>query len=194
MQDAIRKTIHITLALLLCAALVSCTNMAISGAQAVYNHKSIENSVTDTVISLKATHVINHPRFKDTNISIAVLNKEILLSGEVNEPWQKAKAGELIGKIAGVERVYNYLAISGPSSSLSQAADSWVTAKVKSKIIASRDIDATHIKIVTERGTVYIMGIMTPDEAADAKYIASTTDGVTSVVSLVSYMKITKTL
>lgn len=194
MQDAVRKIIHITLSLLLCALLAGCTNVAISGAQAVYNHKNIENSVTDTVIALKANHVINHPRFKDTNISIAVLNKEILLSGEVNEPWQKTKVTELMSKIAGVEHVYNYLAISAPSSSLSQAADSWVTTKVKSKIIASRDLDATRIKIVTERGTVYIMGIMTPDEAEDAKYLAQTTDGVTSVVSLVSYMKITKTL
>lgn len=194
MQDAIKTIIHIYLILLLCALLASCTNVVISGAQAVYNHKSIENSVNDTVIAFKANHVINHPRFKDTNISIAVINKEVLLSGEVNEPWQKSRASELIGKIDGVDHVYNYLAISGPASSLSHVADSWLTAKVKSKIIASREIDATRVKIVTERGTVYLMGIMTPEEAETATDIAKTTDGVTSVVSLVSYMKITKTL
>lgn len=168
--------------------------MALSGAQAVYNHKSIENSISDTVIAFKANHVINHPRFKETNISIAVLNKEVLLSGEVNEPWQKERAAALIANIDGVEHVYNYLAISAPASSLSQAADSWLTTKVKSKIIANRDIDATRIKVVTERGTVYLMGLLTPDEADAAAEIASATDGVTSVVKLVSYMKITKTL
>ena len=107
---------------------------------------------------------------------------------------KKTQLGELVQKIDGVQQVHNYVAISGSASALSRAADTWLTTKVKSKIIASGDIDATRIKVVTERGTVYLMGTLTPDEADAAVDIASTTDGVTSVVKLFSYMKITKTL
>lgn len=186
----IRLVMLVVISMYICA----CTNVAVSGAQAAYNHKSLENSINDHVIAFKANHAFNNPNFKGTNISIAVLNREVLLSGEVGESWQKEKAGELIKNIENVSEVYNYLTISGNASSLSQTSDTWLTAKVKSKIIASRDIDATRIKVVSERGTVYLMGVLTPEEAEEAVDIASTTDGVTSVVKLFSYMKITKTL
>ncbi len=174
--------------------LTACTNVAVSGAQAVYNHKQLTNNVNDTVLALKATHVLNRPRFKDTNISIATLNSEILLSGEVPEAWQKEQAGELVQGVDGVKQVYNKLRVAAPASALSQASDTWITAKVKSKIIACRDIDATRIKVVTENGVVYLMGALEPDEAEAAVDIASNTFGATSVVKLFSYIKITKTL
>lgn len=193
MQGAVIHIIRFFVLLMLVVTVTACTNMAITGAQAVYNHKALENSVNDQLIAFKANHVINHPRFKGTNISIAVLNNEVLLSGEVYEDQQKQRAGDLIQQIDGVKHVYNFIALGGRASSLSQTADAWVTAKVKSKIIASREIDATRIKVVTERGTVYLMGIMLPEEADQAVDIARTTDGVTSVVKLFSYMRITKT-
>ncbi len=78
--------------------------------------------------------------------------------GEVGEGWQRDEVFNRIKNIDNVAQVYNYLSISGNASALSQAGDAWLTAKVKSKIIASRDIDATRIKVVSERGTVYLMG------------------------------------
>lgn len=174
--------------------LTGCANVAMSGAQAIYNHKSLQDNINDHYIAFQANHQINRPAFKGTNISIAVLNSEVLLTGETPEAWQKQQAGERIGQIDGVSHVYNLIALANPSSSLSRASDSWITAKVKSKIIASSDIDATHVKVVTERGTVFLMGQLKPEEAEAAVDIASNTYGVTSVVKLFSYVKITKTL
>jgi len=194
MQGAAFKLLSLSAVIIVTGCVTACTNVAVSGAQAIYNHKSLTNNVNDTVIALKATHVLNRPRFKDTNISIAALNSEVLLSGEVPEDWQKEQAGELVKNVDGVKQVYNMLRIAAPASGLSQASDSWVTAKVKSKIIACRDIDATRIKVVTENGTVYLMGALEPDEAEAAVDIASNTFGATSVVKLFSYIKITKNL
>ncbi len=78
MQGA-ANCIRLVALLVMASCTTACTNVAISGAQAVYNHKSLENSVNDQLIALKANHAINHPKFKGTNISIAVLNREVLL-------------------------------------------------------------------------------------------------------------------
>jgi osmotically-inducible protein OsmY len=193
-QSMTRKCLQWIVVLLVVGLLSACANVAISGAQAVYNHKALEKNLNDHVIALKATHTLNRPRFKDTNISVAVLNADVLLSGEAPEAWQKEQARELVSKIDGISHLYNLITVSGRASALSQASDTWITAKVKSKIIASYDIDATRVKVVTEKGVVFLMGTVLPEEAEAAADIASTTDGVTSVVKLFSYMKISKTV
>ena len=176
------------------SSMTACTNVAVSGAQAIYNHKSLQDNINDTVMALRATHVLNHPQFDDAKISIATLNSEVLLTGEAPQPWQKERATELVNKVKGVKGVYNYITYSSPASALSQASDAWLTTKVKGKIIASYNIDATRIKVVTEKGKVYLMGTLTPEEAEEVMTIANTTDGVRSVVKLFSYIKLTKTL
>ena len=98
MQGAGFILIRVLVLFVMAFAVAACTNVAISGAQAVYNHKSLENSVNDQVIAFKANHVINHPRFEGTNISIAVLNREVLLSGEVNNDRQKNSTGGIGAK------------------------------------------------------------------------------------------------
>lgn len=172
--------------------MAACTDVAVSGAQAAYNHKSIEKKISDQYISMQATHQLNRPRFSNTNVDFATLNGEVLMAGQVPEAWQKTEAEERIKQIEGVTRVYNMLTISSPTSALVRASDAWITAKVKSQMIASGDLDATHVKVVTERGTVFLMGTLLPEEADAAVEIASNTAGVSSVVKMFSYMKITK--
>lgn len=172
----------------------ACTNVAMTGAQAAYNHKKLQNNIKDQYISMQAIHVLNRPMFSNANIDIATVNGEVLMVGQAPEEWQKQRAGDFINNIDGVKQVYNLVSISAPSSTLTRISDAWITAKVKGKLIASNDLDATRIKVVTERGTVFLMGIVKPEEAGAAIDIASTTQGVTSVVKMFSYMKITKQL
>ena len=172
----------------------ACADVAVTGAQAAYNHKSLQKSINDHYITMQATHQLNRPRFKTTNIDIATLNGEVLLTGQAPQEWQKQEAEQRISAINGIKHIYNRISIASPSSSLVRASDAWLTTKVKSKLIASNDLDATRIKVVTERGTVYLMGTLLPEEAEAAVDIASNTDGVTSVVKMFSYMKITKKL
>jgi osmotically-inducible protein OsmY len=167
-------------------------NVAVTGAQAAYNHKSLQKKISDQYISMQATHELNRPSFNNTNIDVATVGGEVLIAGQVPEVWQKEEAEARIKRIEGVSRVYNMLSIASPSSSMVRASDAWITAKVKSKMIASDDLDVSRVKVVTERGTVFLMGTVLPEEADAAIDIASNTDGVAAVVKMFNYMKIVK--
>ena len=171
-----------------------CADVAVSGAQAVYNRQSIQNSINDQYITMQAFKAlnINDHRFKDTNIAIATYNNEVLMAGQAPEVWQREQAGKIVAKIPNVQHVYNFVTISNPSSTLQRVSDAWITVKVKAKLIASNDLDATKIKVVTENGTVYLMGILFPDQAEAAVDIASNTGGVEDVVKIFSYLRISK--
>lgn len=175
-------------------SLQGCMNVAMTGAQVVYDRHNLQKKLTDQYISLQANRDVNgdKTRFKDTNIAIATFNRIVLLTGQVPEAWQRTKAQKIVEQIPNVKKVYNFITISKPSSALTQMSDAWITAKIKSKFIASNEIDPSQIKVVTENGTVYLMGIVLCSQAKAAIYLARTTDGVQNVVKILSYMKIYK--
>lgn len=189
-----KNTYHILLFSLFSLSLPACMNIATTGAQAVYNRHSIQKNLTDQYISMQAYQQLYEKtkQFKNTNISIATYNTEVLLAGQVPEAWQKDKAEAIVKNIPDVSEVYNLIAIASPSSTLTRISDAWLTAKVKAKLIASADVDATQIKVVTENGTVYLMGVLLPEQADAAVDIASNTEGVGKVVKIFSYVKIVK--
>ena len=175
--------------------LQGCMNAAVTGAQTVYNRQSLQKNFKDQYISLQAYQKINNvdnKEFKNANVTVATYNREVLLTGQVPEVWQREKAEALVKKIPDVEKVYNLIKIASPSSTLIRISDAWLTTKVKAKLIASNDVDATQVKVVSENGTVYLMGILPPDQADAAVNIASSTAGVESVVKIFSYITISK--
>ena len=188
--------LRMSLLMIIAVVLQGCVNAAMTGAQTVYNHKSIQKNLKDEYITLQAYKALNidDKRFKDANISIATYNGDVLLAGQAPEYWQRDSAEKIVKKIPDVTQVYNFVKVASPSSTLTRISDAWITTKVKSKFLASEDLDATQIKVVTEDGTVYLMGILTPDDASEAADIASETDGVLRVVKIISYMKISKHL
>ncbi len=176
--------------------LQGCLNVASTSAQAVYNRHNLEKNMIDQYITMKAYKAVKLKTndFKDANISISTFNKEVLLAGQVPETWQKSRVEQLVRDIPNIERIYNMIHIESPSSSLTRISDSWITAKVKAKLLASEDLDASTIKVVTENGTVYLMAILKPEEADAAVDIARNTQGVQSVVKIFSYMHISKSI
>ena len=174
--------------------LSACVTAATSGAQAVYSRRSIQTNVNDQYTTMKIFQALNYKtkEFKNANISIATYNNEVLLAGQVPEAWQKVKAEQIVKKIPDIGRVYNLLMVGSPSSTITKISDAWITTKVKTKLIASNDVDASQIKVVTENGMVYLMGIIKPEEADAAIEIASNTDGVQGVVKVFSYIQISK--
>lgn len=189
-----RVAICKTLVLAGVISLAGCTNVAVTGAQVAYNHKNIQNQLNDHYITMRASQAINNmdkPTFADANISVSTVNGEVMLTGEAPQAWQKEEATRLVNEIPGVRKVYNLVTLSSPSSALTRLSDTWITTKVKGRIIASNDIDATRIKVVTENGTVFLMGTLTPEQADVAVDIARRTSGVKSVVKVLKYMQIT---
>lgn len=194
MRKQIDGLIPVGLLILLAMSLSSCMNIATTGAQAIYNRRSLEKTWNDQYITMQANQALNYKtnQFKDANISISTYNNEVLLAGQVPEAWQKVKAEQIVKAIPDVKEVYNSITVAGPTSPLTRISDAWLTTKVKGKLIASNDVDATQIKVVTENGTVYLMGIVPPEEAVAAMDIANETEGVQKVVKLFSYMRISK--
>lgn len=194
MQIKPRKFYYIVIILFATYFLQGCVDVAMTGAQVVYNRHSIQKTLQDQYITMQAFKALNvdSDQFKDTNIEIATYNGEVLLAGQVPEMWQRNKAEEIVKQIPEVKRVYNTVTIAAPSSTLIRLSDAWITAKVKAKLIASNDLDATQIKVVTENGTVYLMGTIWPNEAEAAVDLSRDTDGVQKVVKMFSYLKIVK--
>ena len=176
--------------------LPGCVNVATTGAQAVYNHHNLEKSWKDQYTTMRVYQALNYKtkQFNDANIAIATVDGDVLLAGQVPEAWQKEAAGEITKQIPNVKQVYNLVTIASPSSTLTRMSDAWITAKVKAKLIASDDLDATQIKVVTENGRVYLMGTIKPEEAEAAVDLARQTDGVQAVVKIFSYVTISKRL
>lgn len=192
-----RKVIlHLCTILLFMTLLQGCTNIAMSGVEAVYNRHSIQKSLNDQYITMKAFKTLNIDTklFKNTHIAVATFNGEVLLAGQVPHTWQRSKAEQLVKVIPGIKQIYNLIAIENPSSSLVRMSDTWLTAKIKAKLLASDEVEANQIKVVTENGTVYLMGILSPEAAQEAVELARSTDGVERVVKIFSYVRITKTL
>ncbi len=188
------KIYRLSLIVMAILCLSGCLNMATTGAEAVYNRRSLQKNFTDQYITMQAYQSLymKTDQFKDTNISISTYNGEVLLAGQVPHRWQKEKAERLIKQIPDVKRVYNLVIIQSPSSTLTKVSDTWITTKVKTKLLASNDLDATKVKVVTENGVVYLMGILLPEEADAAVDLARNTDGVQSVVKIFSYVNISK--
>lgn len=176
-------------------SLQGCMQVASTGASAVYNRHSLEENFGDGCKTYRGYQALSAKKneFKNANISIATYHGDMLLVGQVPEAWQRNKAERLMKAIPEVGQVYNLLTVSSPSSALTRVSDAWLTSKVKTKLLASNDVDATKVKVLTENGTVYLMGILQADEADAAVDLARETEGVARVVRVFSYMKISKT-
>jgi len=180
---------------LLSVGLVGCMNVATTGAQAFYNHHNIQKSINDQMTTFHVYQAVNDGQgeFKGSNISVATLNNEVLIAGQVPHAWQKAKLDQLVRGMSKVQHVYNMITVSNPSSQLTRMSDAWLTAKVKAKLIASFDVDASQIKVMTENGMVYLMGVLRREEAQAAVDVVRTTAGVQGVVKVFSYITISRT-
>lgn len=129
-------------------------------------------------------------KYRDTvHVNITSYNRMVLATGEAPSEAVKADITRIIGGVQNVKDIVNELAI-GPLSSLSsRSGDSVITSDVKMRFMESRDRSkASQVKVVTENGTVYLLGLVTRAEAEFATDIASTTRGVKKVVRAFEYL------
>lgn len=128
------------------------------------------------------------PQLASSHINVSTYNKVVLLTGEVSTSELRTLAGTTARNYKEVRQVYNELKLQGSSSLLARTNDSWLTTKVKSKLIANNEIDSGEIEVVTESGIVYLMGIVTHAAADRATRVASHTGGVVKVVRVFEYI------
>lgn len=168
------------------------TGAAMTGAQAAYNHHHIKKQLDENITTAKAYHQIySADKYKNSNVSISTFNDAVLITGQIPSPLHKLEIAHLVKNVSGERKVYDYTEIVNPCSYITRASDSWITTKIKTQFIASNEIDPSLIKVITENGTVYLMGTVHPDQADVAVQIAQDTAGVQNVVKLFSYLHIT---
>jgi osmotically-inducible protein OsmY len=125
----------------------------------------------------------------NTHVNVTSFNRSVLLTGEVPEEARRAEIEKIVQGIGNVRGVTNDLQVAAPSSFGARANDSLITTKVKGRLLDSNKVNPTHVKVVTEAGVVYLMGIVTDQEATDAVDIARNTGGVIKVVRIFELCK-----
>lgn len=170
-----------------CVPTMIATGAAV-GVMSIHDRRTTGTQTDDETTEWRAKAHIPEQYRNLSRINITSYNHRLLLTGEVPDETAKAAIEVEMRKVEGVREVYNELGI-GPVSPLSSRSnDAFIDSKVKARLVDSNQISANHIKVVTERGTTYLMGIVTEREAKVAVAVARTTDGVRKVVNVLEVL------
>ncbi|WP_310491681.1 BON domain-containing protein [Dechloromonas sp.] len=157
---------------------------AAAGVMSAHDRRSTGTQADDETTEWKAGNHVPDQYKTFSHINFTSYNRRVLITGEVPNEEAKAAIEAETRKLDGVREVYNELGI-GPASSLgSRSTDSYIDSKVKARLVDSNQISANHIKVVTERAIVHLMGIVNAREAKVAVDVARTTSGVKKVVNV----------
>lgn len=166
-----------------CVPAVIATSAA-AGVMTAHDRRSTGIQTDDETTEWKAAQRVPE-RFKaGAHLNFTSYNRRLLITGEVFNDEAKTVIAEEVGKIEGVKAVYNEVAVAPASPLGNRSNDSYITSKLKARLVDSNQLSANHIKVVTENTVAYLMGIVTEREAKVAVQIARTTDGVRKVVNL----------
>jgi osmotically-inducible protein OsmY len=168
-----------------------CVAAAIGGAAAAgyavgEDRRSAATMAQDEAIELRIRNRVaeEHPK---AHISAVSYNRMVLMNGTAPDEASKADIERIIRNLEGVRGVYNEMVV-GPNRSFpSLASDGLLTSKVKARMVDARKFNPLHVKVVSENGTVYLMGIVRRQDAEAATEIARTTSGVKRVVRMFEY-------
>jgi len=146
--------------------------------------------VEDGNIELKVGKALDE-KFEDhddVHINTTSYNRYVLLTGEVPNEATKTEAGVLALGVENVRNVQNELAIGAVAPFSQRATDGYLTSLVKSRFVTENKFQPNHVKVVTDNSVVYLMGLVTHQEADDATEIARTTSGVAKVVRVFEFI------
>ena len=170
-----------------CAPLVV-GGAAAGGVMVAQDRRTVGTMTEDEGIELKTNGRIGE-RFKDgVHVNVTSYNRHVLLTGEVPDAAAKSEAERIARGVENVRGVYNELSVAGVSSYTARSNDAILTSKVKGRFLDSGQFNALHVKVVTENGIVYLLGLVSKKEAAAATEIARTTSGVQKVVRVFEYL------
>jgi osmotically-inducible protein OsmY len=189
-------TMHLFTKLILSTALATqlaaCVPAVVGGAAAggamAADRRTSGIFVEDENIELKAVKKMETNLGEYSHVNVTSYNRNVLLTGEVPDEAKKALAESLLKEIPNIRQVTNEITIEPKSSLGSRSNDTYITSKVKTLFVTENRFPANYVKIVTENGVVYLMGLVTKEEADAAVDIARNTDGVTKVVKVFEYV------
>lgn len=177
----------------LAVVLQGCAGAIVAGgatAGAMANDRRTSGSfVDDEVIEWKIIDALEEDEQirGHTHLNATSYNGIVLLTGEVPDEVMRAKIDALIRSIDGVRQLHDETSVAAPSSMMSRSGDTWITSKVKTAFLTDDTRMGSRTKVVTDKGVVYLMGIVSPQEADKLTDIARRVGGVQKVVKVFEY-------
>ena len=169
-----------------CLALAA-TGMAI-GTMAALDRRTIGAQTEDTEIELRGASRMSDAIKGSNGVGVTSYNRRVLLTGQVPDDVAKAGAERAMRDVRGVREVHNELEIGMRVPLSTTASDSTITARVKAGFVEQKVLSANAVKVVTENGVVYLMGLVTEREGPAYATVASRVPGVRRVVTLYEYI------
>ena len=175
-------------------ALQGCVPVVIgAGGAAAYasleDRRTTGTQIDDESIEVRASNRLND-RFGGTvHINVTSYNRIALLTGEVPDERAREEAEKVVRAVPQVREVTNDLQVAGISSYVSRTNDTYLTSKVRGRLLDTKRASPVHVKVVSESGVVYLMGVVTTAEADEVVDIARNTGGVRKVVKVFEYCK-----
>jgi len=161
---------------------------AVMSSLAVSDRRTLGAQTEDKTIVVRGESRIPGVVGNAGHVNISSFNRKVLLTGEVRDEAMKAAVEREVNAIDGVQSVDSELAIMPVTSFKSRSSDTLITGEVKASFVDAKDLYANSFKVVTERGTVYLMGRVTQREGRIAGEIASGVGGVMKVVKVFEYI------
>lgn len=170
------------------ATLAGCAPLVIGGAAVgammVTDRRSSGAQIDDETIELRAGSRMTEAFGERAHVNTASYNRRVLLTGEVPSEATKQQAEQVASRIDQVAGVVNELAVMPPTTFTQRSNDTFITGKVRASFVDAADLQANAFRVVTERGTVYLMGRVTQAEADRATQITRQVPGVLRVVRI----------
>ena len=183
-----RLTLAVVTTTLLCGALTACFPLVVggvaSGALVATDRRTSGAQLEDEGIELRATSRIRSNVGERVHVNLTSYNRQVLLTGEVPNAQDKQLVEQIVARVENVNSVVNELAVMGTSTLTQRSSDTLVTGRVKAMLVDARDLSSNAFKVVTERGTTYLMGRVTQREADRATDIVRGTPGVQKVIRI----------
>ena len=161
---------------------------AVMTAVSANDRRTLGAQTEDKAIALKGESRARSIVGEQGHVNVTSFNRKVLLTGEVRDEGMKAAVEREVRAVGGVLNVVNELEIGSPSKYTTRSNDALITTKVKASLVDMQTISANSFKVVTERGNVYLMGIVTPREAQIGTDVARGVSGVQKVVKVFEYI------
>jgi osmotically-inducible protein OsmY len=186
-----RSIVLITLASL--PLLQGCMPLVVTGmgaaAMMANDRRTSGTYIEDESIEWKAVSRLRDINGRGAHVNPTSFNRLVLLTGEAPTEELKREAEEIVRKIESVKQVTNEIRIAAPSNLAARGNDALITSNVKARMVNNGRVSPTHVKVLTEANVVYMMGLLTPEEADAAVEVARSGQGVSRVVKVFEYVK-----
>jgi len=159
-----------------------------TGAFVAADRRQPEVVAGDERVGLTALARIGNRFGDNTHVNVTSYNYNVLLTGEVPDAKAKSEIERIVRQIPQAKGAVNELQVAGPATLTSRGNDTYLTGRVKGAFVTENKFQANHVKVVTESGVVYLLGLVTHKEADDATAIARSIGGVKKVVRIFEYL------